>query len=298
MSEAKEQIVVLGAGGVQGGAVAERLLSEGYAVRTIVRTEAKSQELRERGINAIAGDLGQADSLREVFAGAEKAVVLLPVEFDRNKITVYINHIVEAAKAAELKLLVVNTGLRLSRDESDSEAIELKRELVQAVRLSGIPSVVLEPTLYYENFLIPGVLNGDTLAYPVPEDRPIAWISIDETAAYTVEALKRPELAGTHIKLGGPEALTGKEIAERFSQALGKDIKFFSLPVPAFEGAIAPLLGDHNAAGLAGLYSWINTNSEQVAKSGASVWLDAAPLTLGDWINGIASSNASGWNAT
>ncbi|WP_028561781.1 SDR family oxidoreductase [Paenibacillus pinihumi] len=284
MSNIKEQIVVLGAGGTQGGAVAERLLAEGCAVRTIVRTEAKAEQLRQRGIDAVAGDLQNIHSLNEAFGGADKAVILLPVEYDRDKVTAYIKHVVEAARAAELKLLVINTGLRLSLDKSNTEVIEMKRELVQAVRLSGIPSIILEPTLYFENFLMPGVLSEDTLAYPVPEDQPVAWISIDETAACTVEAIKHPELAGTSIKLGGPESLTGKQLAERFSQALGRQIAFFLLPVPAFEGAVAPAIGAQNAAGLAGLYSWIGANSGQVASVGASVKLDAVPVTLSAWI--------------
>ena len=81
-----------------------------------------------------------------------------------------------------------------------------------------------------ENFLIPGVVDNQTLAYPVPADSAIAWISMEDAAAYGVYALNHPELAGETLPIVGPEALTGNQLAEQFSAALDREIQFFFSP--------------------------------------------------------------------
>ncbi|MNW27246.1 hypothetical protein D3C74_40360 [compost metagenome] len=96
------------------------------------------------------------------------------------------------------------------------------------------------------------------LAYPVPTDQPISWISLDDAAQYHAYALTHPELAGNILAAPGKESLTGEELAQTFGSVLEQEIKFVSLPSDHFEAAISPLLGEQNAAGLKGLYQWIS----------------------------------------
>ncbi|MNI41165.1 NAD(P)H azoreductase [compost metagenome] len=283
-TNSQKKILVFGAGGVQGGAVARKLLSEGYSVKSIARSEEKAVPLRAAGISTVIADLSDNDGLREAYQDVNKVFLLLPIEFNRNKATSYIHNVVDAAKAANVDLLVVNTGVVVSDRLTDVAAVEIKREFIDYIKASGIPYLILQPTLYFENFHIPGVLNGNVLAYPVPDNLPIAWISIDEAAEYAVEALKHPELAGQIIPIGGPEALTGNQLAQRFSHTLGRDVQFYSLPVPVFEEAVGSLLGAENGAGLAGLYAWIGDNSSLLSQPGPTIQLQVLPHTLTSWI--------------
>ncbi|GAA3399954.1 SDR family oxidoreductase [Paenibacillus hodogayensis] len=291
-AEHTTHVLVFGAGGLQGGAVAAKLLEAGNTVKTVVRSEEKAERLRKAGLEAIAADLADLDGIRKAYEGVDRVFVTLPVEFNAAKLADYTRNIVEAAKEAKVKLLVANTSVRVPDDAGGVTALQVKRELIDTIRASGIPSIILEPTLYYENFHLPGVLSGNVLAYPVPADSPIAWIGIDEAAAYAVEALGRPELAGRTIPIGGPEALTGQELAERFTAALGRDIQFYSLPVPVFEQAVGSLLGAESGAGLAGLYAWIGDNASRLAEPGAGSELSSGGLTLSSWIKTQADNGA------
>jgi len=253
-------ILVYGAGGTQGGAVAHKLLLEGHTVRTIVRDAAKAASLNEHGIQAYVGDLSDPESLARAHEGVDRVFLLLPVDYNIERVRSFIKHSVDAAKNANVELLVINNSIFVPEESTDTVAIELKRELNQYVKESGLPAIILQPTLYLENFFIPGVLANQTLAYPVPAEKAIAWISIDDAAEYGVFALNHPELAGQTFNIVGPELLTGNQLAERFTFVLQQDFQFYSLPVDAFQGALTPVLGSENAAGLAGLYSWINGN--------------------------------------
>ena len=108
--------------------------------------------------------------------------LLLPVDYDLERNRKFIRNTVDAAKHANVKLLVFNTSGSVLDDVTGVTAIDIKRELIAYVKQSGIPSIILQPTFYMENFLIPGVVGNQTLAYPVPADSAIAWISMEDAA--------------------------------------------------------------------------------------------------------------------
>ncbi|WP_438497029.1 SDR family oxidoreductase [Paenibacillus sp. IHBB 3054] len=262
----KDKVLVYGAGGVQGGAVASKLLKEGYAVHTIVRNSDKAAQLQEQGITAFVGDLSDAGSLTPAYQGVSKVFLVLPVDFDLERNRQFIRNTVDAAKEANVKLLVFNASGFFTDDVTGVAAYDIKRELIAYVKQSGIPSIILQPTLYMENFLIPGVVDNQTLAYPVPADFAITWISMEDAAAYSVYALNHPELAGQTLPIVGPEALTGNQLAEQFSAALNRNVQFYSLPVEAFQEALSPVLGKESAVGLADSYKWLGLNTHLLPK--------------------------------
>ncbi|MEW9699468.1 SDR family oxidoreductase [Paenibacillus sp. SI8] len=284
------KVLVYGAAGVQGGAAARKLLAEGYIVQAIARNQKKADQLAEQGIHALIGDMADYDSLVAASQGVSIVLLSIPVEFNLERARKYYRNAVDAAKQANVELLVVNTSVYVPNERTDLVAIELKRELIDYVKQSGVPSIILQPTLYLENFLIPGILNNQTLAYPVPAEEAIAWVSIEDAASYAVYACNHPELEGTTINVTGPEALTGNQLAELFSQTLEQDVHFYSLPVETFEAAITPLLGTETASGLAGLYHWVAANTASLPQHEGihSAIRSAIPGTLvAEWINGM-----------
>ncbi|MHA7966478.1 SDR family oxidoreductase [Paenibacillus sp. CAU 1782] len=282
-----ETILVYGASGVQGGAVSRLLLSKGVKVRTITRQENSAAALKEQGIDAYIGDLSQLETLKAAHDGVDKIFLNLPIQYDTALLQQYIANAVEAAKQGNAKLIVVNSNGFLPDEPTDAESLEVKREAIQVVKASGIPTILVKPTLYMENFLIPGLINNGALFYPVPADKPISWISSDDAALYHVYALSHPELAGQTIVAPGPEALTGAQLAERFTAALGQPIGFHSLNYDDFEASLAPVLGEKHAAGVAGFYRWIGANIDSLNEhqgKDSAVIPDLQLTGLKDWL--------------
>src|SRR5919201_662842 len=71
-SSGRKTVVVTGATGLQGGAVTRHLLKDGWHVRALTRNAASKQarSLAASGAEVVQGDMGEAVSLRPVFAGA------------------------------------------------------------------------------------------------------------------------------------------------------------------------------------------------------------------------------------
>ncbi|WP_145325488.1 SDR family oxidoreductase [Paenibacillus xylanexedens] len=259
-----ETILVYGASGVQGGAVARLLTSKGVAVRTITRHEKNVTALKEQGIEAFVGDLSVLETLNDVNSGVDKVFLNMPIEYDTVLLKQQITNAVEAARQANVKLIVVNSNGFLPEQPTDTQTLDVKREMIEYVRHSGVPNILVKPTLYMENFLIPGLIHNGMLFYPVPADKPIPWISSEDAAQYHVYALNHPELAGQVILAPGPEALTGVELGERFTQALGQNVNFHTLNYDDFEAALTPVMGANQAAGIAGFYRWIGANIDSL----------------------------------
>ncbi|HEX5897327.1 MAG TPA: NAD-dependent epimerase/dehydratase family protein, partial [Thermoleophilaceae bacterium] len=65
---------VTGGSGFIGGALIERLRSEGWEVRALARSARAAERVRELGAEAVSGDLDDRDSLRAGAEGCEVAI--------------------------------------------------------------------------------------------------------------------------------------------------------------------------------------------------------------------------------
>lgn len=79
----------------------------------------------------------------------------------------------------------------------------------------------------------------------------MAWLSHADLAAATTAALTADGLAGITLDLGGPDAVTGPELAAAF----GPGIRYVEQDVDVAAG-LARLLGPDTAEGVAATYRW------------------------------------------
>ena len=91
----------------------------------------------------------------------------------------------------------------------------------------------------------------------------------DIVAQAMVKALQTDAADGQHVPLGGPEALTGDEVAANLSQALGKPVRFRSLAPEEFAARMRELVTGSREVqplsiydGMAKFYAWYNAQPE------------------------------------
>jgi uncharacterized protein YbjT (DUF2867 family) len=281
-------ILSYGATGVQGGPVARRLLEAGHTVRTVVRNPERAQSLQAMGLEVFQGDLGDPESLERASKGADAVFLILPlggnpVEFAHNAI--------QAAKQADVGYLVLNTSGPTPKTPTGSPMMDYRLALEAELHDSGVPSVSVRPTTYMENLLgpwaLPAIRDGSTVAYPVPGDHRVSWISAEDAAALCVAALGRPELAGQTFDVGGPEALTGARIAESFSRALGRAVRYEPITPEAFGGMMAQAFGPAMGAGATTAYRHTWAQPKDAMNIDMEAVLEHLPVkltSLEDWV--------------
>jgi uncharacterized protein YbjT (DUF2867 family) len=66
-------VLVTGATGYTGSGIADALVDAGHRVSGLARSEGLARKLEERVIRAVRGDITDAGSLREAFAGSKRS---------------------------------------------------------------------------------------------------------------------------------------------------------------------------------------------------------------------------------
>ncbi|CAN7387764.1 NmrA family NAD(P)-binding protein [Mesorhizobium amorphae] len=259
MSDFPSSVLVTCAGGAQGSAIVQACRAAGATVRLLLRKG--SPDPFGDGVNIVRGDLADADRVGLACLGVDAVALTLPLNAGPKEILRYGRNMIDAALAADVKLLVFNASGHVSR-HSGMALMEAKVELIDRLKASGLPSIVLKPTLYMSNIAAPwsapAIVHRGVFAYPLPSDFRTSWISWEDMAAYVVEAMRRPELAGASLDIGGPNALTGQQIADVLSDIVGRKVDYYPVPLADFAAGLTAMLGKEAAEQVAANYAWVH----------------------------------------
>ena len=234
-------ILVSGATGQQGGAVARELLERGFGVRALTRDPEKpaAQELAERGAEVVRGDLEDRSSLERVLEGVHGVFSVQNFwEAGYEREVRQGTQLADAAKEAGVSHLVYSSVGSAHRQTGLSH-FESKWEVEEHVRGSGVPYTILRPVFFMQNWEIFGrdQILGGTLAQPLDPDKFLQMLAAEDIGVFVTMAFDNPdEWIGREVDLGGDEK-TMREIAGTFSRVIGREVSYFQVPWDQFEQA-------------------------------------------------------------
>jgi uncharacterized protein YbjT (DUF2867 family) len=231
-------ILVSGATGQQGGAVARNLLERGFAVRALTRDaeKAAARELGDLGAEVVSGDLEDRSSIDRVLDGVYGVFSVqqfwgIGVEGEVRQGVL----LADAAKAAGVEHYVYSSVGSAHR-ETGIPHFDSKWEVEEHVRASGVPYTVLRPVFFMQNweFMREPILGG-TLPQPLAPGKPFQMIDAEDIGVFVAMAFEDPETwIGREVDIAGDE-LTMPEIAGTFSRVIGRNVDYFQVPWEGFE---------------------------------------------------------------
>src|SRR5919106_2470855 len=229
------QVSVVGVTGTVGSRVASKLAQKGIKVRGIARDP--SQLAGPANVELVAVDLTDRQDAEKALKNSH-AVYLTPPEMGEDPLTleraVGLN-VVEAAKDADIQLLVLHTALQSDRGNTGAGIIDRKRQIEQAVEASGIGYTILRPGWFLQNlFLAKDYFEQGMFSMPWPPERRIGGVSVDDIANAAVALLEKgPQNRGFDFHL--PGGVTGTSIAQAASGVLDRPVQYFEFTNPARE---------------------------------------------------------------
>ncbi len=264
-----QRILVLGATGDQGHPLLTRLIAAGMVPVAGLRNRNALAATEFAHVETVEASLYDHQSMIDAAKGMDSIAVHLPFVFDLALAKQLGANIAAAARANGIRKIVFNTSCHVEDSDVGNPAHDGRREIEQAIIGSGSAYVILEPKVFMDNMIRswnkPSIVKQGIFAYPAKPDLKISWICLDDIAAYMVEALARGDLPSGRYRIGGPEALTGDEVAARLSKAAGRTITFKSLSPDEFASAMSMLVtGSAEVAplsiydGMASFYRWYN----------------------------------------
>jgi uncharacterized protein YbjT (DUF2867 family) len=231
-------IVVAGATGKQGGAVARSLLDRGFRVRGLTRNPQKpeAQALADQGAEVVQGDMEERSSMDQVLEGAYgnfSVQNFWETGYDgevRQGKTV-----ADAAKAAGVEHFVYSSVGSAHR-QTGIPHFESKWEIEEHVRQIGLPYTILRPVILMQNWeWTREMILGGTLAQPFDPDKPVQQVAVEDVGAFAAIAFENPDRwIGREVDLAGDEQ-SMIEIADTFSRVIGREVSYYQVPWDQFE---------------------------------------------------------------
>jgi uncharacterized protein YbjT (DUF2867 family) len=230
-------VLVAGATGQQGGAVADRLLSGDHGdfdVHALSRSPESDacQLLADRGATIVEGDLGDKDTLRPAVENVD--AVFCVTQFFTAGHEGEVEHgtnLAEVAADVGVEHFVFSSVGGAERDTGIPH-FDSKYEIEERIRDLGLPATIIRPVFFMQNFegQREDITDG-TFALPLAEDVSVQIINVDDIGGLAAEALADPErYKGQAIELAGDEG-TLEEMAQVFTEVTGVDIEAQHVPV-------------------------------------------------------------------
>jgi uncharacterized protein YbjT (DUF2867 family) len=210
-------ILVTGATGNAGGGVLKGLLELGADVRALVRpgSDAKLPD----GLEAVAGDLNDPESLRGPLAGVSAVFLLSGYEGIERTLA-------EMGDAGVERVVLLSSSAAPTGNLKNAVArYHILSE--RAVRASQLPWTFLQPNSLMSNAYrwLPQLERGNVIRLPFAQV-PIATIDPDDLGAVAAAALTSDAHEGRSYRLSGPEALSPAAQVAILAEATGRDLHF------------------------------------------------------------------------
>lgn len=281
MKTGSEEILVTGATGQQGGAVARELLARGHKVRAMTRNPdgPNAKAMADLGATVVRGDLDDEASLDGALQGIWGVFgVQNSSEAGVEQEEVQGKRLAERAKKAGVQHFVY-TSVGSADRQTGIPHFDNKWRVEEVVRGLGFMShTIIRPVFFMENlaspWFKPAIDEGQLTLGIKPETR-VQMIAVGDIGKYGLLAFeKSEEMDGEAIDLAGDE-LTMPETAQILGEAIGKTVSFVPTPIEEVRKF---------SADFASMLEWFDGVGYDVDIAGNSKTYGIQPVTLAEWV--------------
>ncbi len=254
-------IAVVGATGAQGGGLVEAIVEDpdsGFRVRVLTRDAGsdKAQALAHRGVEIVAADIDDEQSVERALRGAYGAyfVTFFWDHFSPEKEKIQAGNMARAARAAGIEHVIWSTledtrrWVPLSDDRMPTlmgnykvPHFDAKGESNRLFTEQGVPTTFLHTSFYWENliYLGSGPARGEDgkLIFTLPmAEKKLPGIAASDIGHCAFGIFRQgAEHIGRSIGIAG-EHLSGAEMADALSKALGEEVLYNPVSPEVYRG--------------------------------------------------------------
>jgi uncharacterized protein YbjT (DUF2867 family) len=278
-------VLVSGATGQQGGAVARELLARGYRVRAMTRKPQSDPALSLAGLGAelVQGDLDDEASVARALAGAWGAFAVQNTwEAGVEKEEVQGKSFAKAARKAGVQHFVYSSVASAHR-KTGIPHFDNKARVEETVRSLDFPShVIIRAVFFMENFLgswfKPAIVGGKLMVAMKPQTA-LQMIAVEDIGKYARWAFdNHQKLNGRAIDIAG-DARTMPDTARIIGQAAGRTVEFVQVPIEEVRKA---------SMDFALMLEWFDRVGYDVDIPATSKESGIAPTTFPEWARRVS----------
>ena len=280
MANQTKPILVIGATGQQGGAVARVLLAKGQKIRVMTRHPEKAASLAKAGAEIVQGDLTNQANLQMALRGVHGVFAMsTPFEAGMEAEVRQGIMLADAAKQAGIAHYVY-TSVGSAHRKTGIPYFDSKWTVEQHIRQIGLPVTILRPVWFMENFTTFAKPSAEgALMLPMKPARKLAMVALEDIGEFGAAAFLRPnDFLGQAIDLAGDE-LTMPETAALLTKAMGRPIRFEEFQMDQAEAAMG-----HD---LATMFRWFNEVGYAINIPGLKQQFGIPLTTFAEWMKTV-----------
>ena len=281
-------VLIVGSTGLVGTEICRLLAEQKTPFRALVRNDSAAEKvdvLKSLGAELIVGDLKDPASLAAACEGVDKIISTASCTLTgREGDTIEtVDHqgeldLVKAAKQAGVKRFVF---ISFPQNYAHPNPLcDAKRAVEEALADSNMTCTSLQANYFMEIWLSPALgfdfTNGKARVYGSGNSK-LSWISFKDVARFAVAALDNDYGANKLVPIGGPQALSPKEVIQIFEKTHGKSFEVEYVPEEALiqQKASSPYPLEQSFAAL--MLAYANGNGFNMDMSGIAKHV-GAPL--------------------
>ncbi|GGG24565.1 hypothetical protein GCM10007304_43000 [Rhodococcoides trifolii] len=232
-------ITVTSAAGGVGRLLVRRLAKQDVPVRAVVKNDAQAATTRQDGATeVVVGDLRSERTLDSALTGADVLYHAAPTQvIDERPI---IEYLIAAVPSKGLQHIVFHSVIHPDLHELTHHH---QKDVAEALlRESGIPTTVLRPSHYMQNYLeVWEFLQAGVMPYPVSPDSVMGVVDLADVAEAAANVLADPSPhTGRTYDLSTVE-LTRHQMAQIWASVLGHPVTAIRIPPSSLTNTLTVL---------------------------------------------------------
>jgi len=235
---------IMGVTGQVGSEVANNLLAAGKPVRAVVRSAEKGQAWAAKGCETAIADVDDVSALTRAFQNSAAVFILLPPNFsptegfpETRKVIANIHEALANARPG--KVVCIST---IGAQACQPNLLNQLQLLEKSLSNLELPVTFLRPGWFMENCLWdvePAIQTGVIPSFLQPLDKPVPMVATADVGRVAAELLQEQWFGKRIVELEGETPVTPNQIAETFSQLLGKPVTMQSVPRETWQALFA-----------------------------------------------------------
>ena len=232
-------ILITGATGKTGSATAKSLGEKGETFRALIRNEEKKEGLESLGGEVVIGSIENTEVVNQSMQGVKTLLVLLPNSESQLALE---KQLVDSAKQAGVERIVKMSSIEATPDAT-SPIPKLHLESEEYIKQSGLAWTMIKPNFYMQNLLASaGTIKEQGKIFLPMGDGKTGMIDTTDVGKVLAKVLSEDGHESMNHEITGPEILSFYEVAEIFSQVLGKQVDYVDVPMDAYKETLGQFL--------------------------------------------------------
>jgi uncharacterized protein YbjT (DUF2867 family) len=226
-------ILVTGAESNTGQRVIRRLGKQGYNFSVLVKDIKKATDIKSSRIKYVEGELKKQGSLKKALEGIEHAFLLTSNTDNLVKLE---KNFIDAAKESGVKYLVKYSALGADPD-SRSALLRRHGKSEQYLKDSGLRYAIIRPNIFMQNFVNyfgSDIRDERKIFLPLNKAK-CSYVDVRDTARLIAKVITQNGHKKKIMDVSGPESLSCGDLAELFSNALGKKVTYEDIKPKEFK---------------------------------------------------------------